>query len=151
MKRSLILGICLFYSFSSFAALTCKQIESKQDSDGNFSYFTEVENLKINSAVTAKLFRLAVADFYGKCGVTWNEDYCYREEMTDAEVDELGEGVYFHAYKTPSKKLYYGINVGFGGGNSATYYFSPKELKMEKVMVVDGADCGPIQSILGYN
>lgn len=151
MKKFFFVLALATYSLSSLAALNCAEIETKQDEEGNISYFTEIENYKISAAVQKKLTRAAVADFYGKCGVTWNEEYCYRPEMNDKEVDELGEGTYTLAYQTPSKKLYLAVNVGFGGGNSALYFFTINKLKMEKVMIIDGAECSPIQSILGHN
>ena len=138
------------YSISTFASLDCKSIEKKQDSEGNITYFKEIKGYKIPNDVKSKILRSAVSNFYGECGVTWNKDFCYRKEMTDKEVVELGEEAFTLALKVDSKTLYYAANVGFGGGNSAVYFFNPKDLSMEQVMVVDGAECRPIQSILGY-
>lgn len=149
MKSALLFALMALYSFSSFA-LSCKEMESKQDEDGNIAFFTEAK-FTVTKSIEHKLVRAAVADFYGKCGVSWNTDYCYRENMTVKQVYELGEDAYFLAYKTPTNKLYLAVNVGFGGGNSATYFFDYKTHRMEKVMMIDGAECSPIQSILGYN
>lgn len=149
--KILLSSLVLVFSFSSFAQLDCKVIEKVLDGDDNINYFSEDKTIKFSSKLENKLKRIAVADFYGKCGVSWNTENCYRAEMTDKEVDELGENVSVSGQRTPSKKLYYAVNVGFGGGNGASYYFAPKDLKMEKIMIIDGAECGPIQSILGYN
>ncbi|MFY7993363.1 MAG: hypothetical protein ACOVP4_08745 [Bacteriovoracaceae bacterium] len=139
------------YSTVSMAALKCSEIEKKLDDDGNITYFSEIKNYKINLSSQKKMIRMAVADYYDKCGPTTDDEYCYRPEMNHKEVVELGEEAFTVAYKTPDERIYFAVNVGFGGGNSALYFFSPDKLKMEKVMIIDGADCNPIKSILGHN
>lgn len=152
MNLMIVSGLALaLFTQDSQAALTCEKIEAGQTEDSGIIYFTKIENFKIAPAVEKQIVRAAVADFYGTCGATRNDDYCYRPNLSFKDVVELGEGAFFIAYGTPSGQLYYAVNVGFGGGNSAVYYFKPGNLKMEKVMVVDGAECRPIQSIPGYD
>lgn len=150
MKTVAFAFIGLMISFSAFASLSCQEIEKAQDEDGNINYFQEVD-FRISKSSQNKLVKAAVADFYGKCGVTWNKDFCYRENMSVKEIYELGEDAYFISYKTPQNKLYLAVNVGFGGGNSATYFFDSQTFQMENIMIIDGAECSLIQSILGYN
>ena len=149
MKFTFLLS-SLFFTISANAALSCKQIESKIDSEGTITYFQETKEIKIDEDIAKKMTRDAVSDFYGDCSITRHQDYCYKPTMTDAEVNKLGEDTFAYAVKSPNDKIYYAINVGFGGGNSSVYLFNPKSIKKEKIMIVDGAECRSIQSILGY-
>ncbi len=133
-------ALIALFSTSSFASLNCKDTRSLK----------EVENVKIRKSDIKKIVRAAVSDLYGTCGRTSNPDYCYNPRMSYQEVVDLGEDAYTTAYVSESGKIYYGAVVGFGGGNSAVYYFKSRNLKMQKIMTVDGTDCTPIQSLLGY-
>ena len=149
MKWTLIVS-SLIFTISANASLSCKQIETKTDKEDAITYFQEVKDLKMAESTEKLITREAVSDLYGDCSITPYQDYCYKPSMTDTEVFQLGERTVAYVVKSPKNKIFYAVNVGFGGGNSAVYFFNAKNLKKEKVMIVDGAECRAIQSILGY-
>jgi len=79
-----------------------------------------------------KQLRLAVKQFYGAE---------YQDSMTVEQADELAEGVSFSNFRDREGKVYQGVNVGFGGGNSAQYFFAYDTLELQPVVVIDGSDC----------
>lgn len=79
-----------------------------------------------------KQLRLAVKTFHKDA---------YRDDMTIEQANELGEEVGFSTIKALDGKTYQGVNVGFGGGNSALYLFKRDTLELAPVVVIDGVEC----------
>lgn len=155
MKVLSSIALILSFSATAFAApLTCSEIEKFEDADGSLNYFKEVkyETAEIKAQDGARM-RRAVKDYYGECGVDaeYEElDYCYRWTMTLKEVDELGENVGIETVAGKDGTLYRQVNVGFGGGNSANYYFEIPTVSVEDplpFMIKDGAECSPWESV----
>ncbi len=112
-------------------ALTCKQIDSYEE--GFHEYFTEVKKKSPRKGTKyySALLRKSVAAFYAQE---------YSKDMTDEEVNDLGEGVSVYVVKGKDDKEYQAVNVGFGGGNSAVYLYERNTLDLVPVAFEDG-DC----------
>jgi hypothetical protein len=76
--------------------------------------------------------RFAVKTFHGET---------YSDAMTIEDANALGEGVVFSTVRVLDGKRYQGVNVGFGGGNSALYLFAFDTLELAPVVIIDGVDC----------
>jgi len=112
-------------------ALTCAQFDSVSREE-DASYFTDIDG-NVLDQYKERLIRKSVAAFHHRN---------YKPEMTLSEVDnDVGEGVAVNRVRTPEGREYVAVNVGFGGGNGATYYYEPDTLTFAGIMVVDGSDC----------
>ncbi len=64
------------------------------------------------------------------------------------ELDALGEGVIFSTMLAEENgqlaQRYQAVNVGFGGGNSVTYFFDFDTLDIASFQFIDGIECQPL-------
>lgn len=132
MKR---VSLCLVTSFMSlfappvFATPTCAEINDSPE--GFYSYFQTVnEEGPSDPALASDLLRKSYAAFYGNVS----------KKVSDEELNERGEGIYFATVKDPEGRLYTTVSVGFGGGNQAVYYYAPNSKKLQPFFSYDG-DC----------
>ena len=143
--KKLLIALLALSSFNAIAAekLTCELLDNEESV---MDYFKEIKySTPVSKELENDQIRKAVKNYYGYCGPKADyDDYCYRDDMSDQEVDDLGEGVYASTRAGKDGTLYTVVNVGFGGGNSSNYFFKFGTMKMYKIMVIDGSDCGPI-------
>ena len=64
-----------------------------------------------------------------------------QERMTIEELNTLAEGLQLSTATAPNGEVFQVVNLGFGGGNSATYFFKNETTKLAPIMVVDGIEC----------
>lgn len=153
MMKSILVTLSLLAPALSLAApLTCAQIERSVDQDENINYFREGRFKNPSAEVMEVQIRAAVRNFYGDCGsrVSISRDYCYRSVMTLAQVDELGEGVTYQTVQGKNGQVFNQVNVGFGGGNGASYYFERGTGIMQPFMITDSAECSQTQRPVKY-
>lgn len=123
-------GSVLFLNSTLAHALSCAEVAPD---NGDFSeYFTDSSDSKPrNKTYRSQLLRKSVAAYYGNLSPS----------LSDEEVDAMGEGVSFGKVKDPDGNEYISVNVGFGGGNSATFLYYQSTLNLVPVMAIDGTDC----------
>lgn len=110
--------------------LDCKTIEKYDETEEGY-FVTVKEKSPARGKYRSTLLRKSVAAFY------------YQEDLTgktDSELDALAEGVGFTLVKGRNGAEYNAVNVGFGGGNSATYYYEKGTLNFLPFFSYDG-DC----------
>lgn len=125
----IFLSFIILFSIQSFGnSLNCASYEDAKFRDyDNNSYLFEVGKGQRND----EQLRKAVTTF---------NQLKNANEYTIEELDALGEGVYFSQYQDKFGNLYDGVNVGFGGGNSADYFFHKGTLEFAPIFLEDG-DC----------
>jgi|GEM_PF-4119254 len=93
--------------------------------------FSKVPTRQVFS-LTLQQLRVAVKAFYKDA---------YSDSMTIEQANALGEEVGFSSARGPDGAKYSVVNVGFGGGNSASHFFKEFTLDLAPVVIVDGIDC----------
>ena len=122
-------ALCLLYILSfdaNTSSLNCRVI-ARSGLDIN-DYFLLL-NDKIDEDKREQLVRKSVSSFY------YDE---YIPEMSYEAVNTLGEDVAVSYVQDPHGKKYIAVDVGFGGGNSITYYFEIAKLIFAGVASFDG-------------
>ena len=132
MFPRLFVIISLLIGSLSAHALTCAELEELNNQE---SEATAKPRHEAVSAIADSQIRKATAAFYRSA---------YKKEMSLQEVVELGEGSYQNSDSLVDKagNHYDVVNVGFGGGNSANYYFFKDTTRFASVYENDGS-CTP--------
>jgi hypothetical protein len=126
-----ILSLLLGLNTTTYA-LNCQDFEATQTDDGYTMFEVVNEEPVLSAKLREQLIRKSVSAFYGSS---------YNSEMRLQEVDALAEGVAVTEVKDLNGKLYNEVNVGFGGGNSISYYYVHNTLELAPIAVIDSSDC----------
>lgn len=132
MKRIIVVTLGLSLSpMAKAEQINCERMV-QSGLESIVDYFEEIAGAApIEENELERLVRKSVAAFHFQA---------YAPSMSLKEVDELGEGVSVDQVRGKNGERYVSVNVGFGGGNSATYYYLPGTLTFVPVMSYDG-DC----------
>lgn len=115
--------------------IDCDAIESFTDATGDsaMDYFTKSSyDLDGGFARMLEQVRTAVSSWYFTDRT---------ERMTIEELNTLAEGLQLSTRTGPNGEVFQVVNLGFGGGNSATYFFKNETKTLAPFIIVDGLDC----------
>lgn len=134
MKLQLFFGLALsvIATQASASKISCKTIRAFNDANPDKSYFRDSsKSVAIPAKYEEAALRKAVAAYYR---------LQYEPSMSLEKVKELGEDAYTQLAEDPKGNLYLEANVGYGGGNSASYFYDFGSLEFA-AHINDGTDC----------